>query len=255
MINDFQRAFADLLTTRFLLLSLLPLAVIVPLAMMALASISGGAIDLVQGSGDEANWLADWIATWPLVGGVADYGWVRGLLGLVSAVAGWLLVLLGSLFLAVAVVGLLTPSIVKEVRRRHYPDQIPSDGGGLGAFVIFMLRTLLTFFGLGLLVLPLLLIPGLNLLAINLPFYYWFHRLLSWDVLEAACTRETRGRVASGARTGLMTRTLLLYPMSLVPLAGLLLQVFFVLVLAHYLFARKEAGDGPRGQVKETERN
>ena len=244
MINDLRRAFADLLTPRFLLLSLLPLVVILPLVVTALVSISGGAIDLVQGGGDEANWLANWVATWPLVGGVADYGWVRGLLGLVSAVAGWLLVLLGSLFLAVAVVGLLTPSIVREVRRRHYSDQAPSDGGGMGAFVVFLLRTLLTFIGLGLLVLPLLLIPGLNLLAINLPFYYWFHRLLSWDVLEAACTQEARSRVASGARAGLMTRTLLLYPLSIVPLAGLLLQVFFVLVLAHYLFARTGAEDG-----------
>ena len=243
MIIDFRRAFADLLTPRFLLLSLLPLVVILPLVVMALVSISGGAIDLVQGGGDQANWLADWVATWPLVGGVADYGWVRGLLGLVSAVAGWLLVLLGSLFLAVAVVGLLTPSIVSEVRRRHYPDQDPSDGGGMAVFALFLLRTLLIFVGLGLLVLPLLLIPGINLLAINLPFYYWFHRLLSWDVLEAACTREMRGRVASEARSGLMTRTLLLYPLSLVPQAGLLLQVFFVLVLAHYLFARTRAGD------------
>jgi len=238
MIGDIRRALADLLTPRFLLLSLLPLVVVLPLTVMALVSISGGAAELFQGEGAQANWLADWVATWPLVGGVAGYGWVRGLLGLVGAVAGWLLVLLGSLFLAVAVVGLFTPSIVGEVRRRHYPDRLPGGGGGMGAYVGFLLRTLLTFIGLGLLVLPLLLVPGVNLLAINLPFYYWFHRLLSWDVLEAACTPEMRDRIAPGVRSGLQLRTFLLYPLSIVPLAGLLLQVFFVLVLAHHLLSR-----------------
>jgi hypothetical protein len=242
MSADFRRAFADLLTPRFLLLSLLPLVVVLPLALVALASISGGVADLFQGGATQANWLADWVATWLLVGGVAEFGWVRGLLGLVGAVAGWLLALLGALFLAVAVVGLLTPSIVGEVRRRHYPGRAPGGAGSLAAYFGFLLRTLLAFAGLLLLMVPLLFVPGLNLVAINLPFFYWFHRLLTWDVLEVAGPLPPRERGAT--RAGLLARTLLLYPLSLVPLLGLLLQVFFVLVLAHYLLSRGAAGAG-----------
>jgi hypothetical protein len=241
---DFRRALADLLTPRFLLLSLLPLVVVLPLALVALASISGGVADLFQGGAAQGNWLADWVATWPLVGGVAGVGWVRGLLGLVGAVAGWLLALLGALFLAVAVVGLLTPAIVGEVRRRHYPGRAPGGAGSLAAYLGFLLRTLLAFAGLLLLMLPLLFVPGLNLVAINLPFFYWFHRLLTWDVLEVAGPPSPRERAAGATRAGLLARTLLLYPLSLVPLLGLLLQVFFVLVLAHYLLSREAVGAG-----------
>lgn len=233
MINDFRLALSDLLTPRFLLLSLLPLVVVVPLVVVALTSLGGGVADLWQGGAAEGNWLADWVASWPWVGGVAEVGWVRGLLGIVGAVAGWLLVVLVALFLAVALVGLLTPQIVSEVRRRHYPDAPRSEGFGLVAYLLFLLKTLVGFLGLGLVALPLLFLPGLNLLAINLPFYYWFHRLLAWDVLESACPEASRPGSGQPRQLALASRTALLYALSLIPLLGLLLQVFFVLVLSH----------------------
>jgi hypothetical protein len=244
MINELRRALADLLTPRFLLLSLLPLVVVVPLVILALASLGGGVADAWQGEGSDGNWLADWVATWPWVGGVAEFAWVRGLLGLVGAVAGWLLVVLGALFVAVAVVGLLTPYIVAEVRRRHYPDVPAGEGAGIVAYLLFLAKTLAIFLGLGLLALPLLFLPGLNLLAINLPFYYWFHRLLTWDVLEAACSRAARTGRESPPRLALVSRTLVLYALSLVPLLGLLLQVFFVLVLSHQVLRHATPGAG-----------
>ncbi|MDX1593785.1 MAG: EI24 domain-containing protein [Gammaproteobacteria bacterium] len=239
MIADFRRAVADLLTPRFLLWSLLPLLVVAPVVVLAVASLTGGAVELWQSGGGETNWLADWVATWPWVGGVAEVGWVRGVLGLLGAVAGWLLAVLAALFLAVAVVGLVTPALVAEVRRRHYPDRPAGGGAGVAGYLLFLLRSLLVFMGLVLVVLPLLFVPGLNLLAINLPFYYWFHRLLTWDVLEAACPNDVRPRVAREARFGLVARTVPLYALSLVPLAGLFLQVFFVLVLAHHVLGRQ----------------
>ncbi len=244
MIDDLRRAVADLLTPRFLLLSLLPLVVVLPLLLVALASLGGGLGELWQGTA-ERNWLADWVATWPWIGGLAQYAWVRGLLGLVGAAAGWLLVLLGALFLAVAVVGLLTPQVVGEVRRRHYPGVSPGEGSGLVGYLLFLLRTLAGFAGLGLLALPLLLVPGLSLLAINLPFYYWFHRLLTWDVLDVAGAQELPGKAGHGARIALAGRTLPLYALSLVPPLGLLLPVFFVLVLAHHVLGRLAAGVAP----------
>jgi len=242
--GDLRRALADLFTPRFLLLSLLPLLVLVPLAVMALVSLTGDATAVWREGGGDGGWLADWIATWPWVGGLAEVGWVRGLLGLVAAVAGWLLALLAGLFLGVAVVGLLTPAVVAEVARRHYPDRVLPRGSGIGGYLRFLLRTLVVFLLLGLLVLPLLFVPGINLLALNLPFYYWFHRLLSWDVLDAACSAGTRDAFLGSVRAGLLARTALLYPLSLLPLVGLLLQVFFVLVLAHYALRRLAAAPG-----------
>jgi len=253
VIRDFQRAFGDLLTPRFLLLSLLPLVVVLPLVGVALASLSGGVADLWQGGAADSNWLADWVATWPWVGGVADYGWVRGLLGLVGAVAGWLLVVLGALFLAVAVVGLLTPYIVGEVRRRHYPGTPAVEAAGVITYLLFLLKSLVVFVGLGLLALPLLFLPGVNLLAINLPFYYWFHRLLSWDVLEAACPGDAQPGSGRPTRLSLASRTLALYVLSLVPLLGLLLQVFFVLVLSHHVLQHASRAAGSERVAKPRE--
>jgi hypothetical protein len=75
-------------------------------------------------------------------------------------------------------------------------------------------------------------------LAINLPFFYWFHRLLVWDVASAIHDLPAYRQVGGPVRAGLLLRTVALYPLSLLPLVGLLLQVAFVLVLTHYMLAR-----------------
>lgn len=225
-------ALRDQLTPRLLLYALLPLLVVMPLLAWA-------AIDLLAGDAEGGVWLIDLFARIPLLGGAAEYAWVRTVLGLVGQTAGWLLVLLAGLFLAVALVGMLTPAIVAEVRRRHYAGVAVRGSLGLGDYLRFLGSTLLRFMLLALLVLPLLFVPVVNLLAIHLPFYYWFHRLLSWDVLTTLFTPDQVTARRAQTRFGLLWRTALLYPLSLLPLVGLLLQVLFVLVLAHYLLGRE----------------
>jgi len=244
-MGSLSRAVADLLTPRFLALSLLPVMVVVPLLALMLTSLGGSVSDLWHGGGTaDGGWLADLFAALPLVGGLARLGWFATLLGIVGQVAGWLLGLLAALFLAVAFVGLLTPWIVAEVRRRHYPGVELRGSGGVAEFARFLLRTFVVFLGLLLLALPLMFIPGLNVLAINLPFFYWFHRLLSWDVAASIAGEAQAQTVLGSVRHGVMLRTLVLYPLSLVPLLGLCLQVLFVLVLTHYLLPRVALAEG-----------
>jgi len=222
----------DLASGRLLLLSLLPMLVVVVLLGWAVSDVS---ID----AGEGGEWLVGLLAQVPLIGGIAEVQWVQTVVGLIGQMAGWLLVLLAGLFLAVAIVGMLTPMIVAEVQRRHYPDVQVRGSMGIGGYLLFMGPTLLRFLLLLLLMLPLMFVPVINLLAINLPFYYWFHRLLSWDIVTTLYPSDQVQERHKQVRMGLMWRTALLYPLSLLPLVGLMLQVLFVLVLAHYLLERE----------------
>ncbi|HEY5791607.1 MAG TPA: EI24 domain-containing protein [Gammaproteobacteria bacterium] len=233
-----SRALRDLLTPRFLGLSLLPVLAVVLLLFGMLASLGVELGQAAGASGEAAEgWLVELFAALPWVGGLAGYGWFRAVLELLGQVAGWLLALLAALFFSVAVVGLLSPWIVGEVARRHYPRlELRGSEGALG-YLRFLLRSLGVFLALLLLVLPLLLVPGLNLLALNVPFYYWFHRLLSWDVASVIEEPGAARALLARERLRLLPWTLLLYLLSLLPLLGLLLPVFFLLLLAHLLLA------------------
>jgi hypothetical protein len=76
----------------------------------------------------------------------------------------------------------------------------------------------------------------LGLAALNLPFYYLFHTLLTRDVAGEILDKEEMAILFRQAKWRLMTTTLLLYLLSLIPFVGIFGQVFFVLVLAHQTF-------------------
>lgn len=234
-MQSILRALRDQFTRRMMLYALLPLLVVMPLMVWA-------TLDLFGGEAGGGAWLVGWFARIPLIGGAAEWGWFGGMLSLLGQTAGWLLVLLAGLFLAIAVVGLLTPSILAALQRRHYPDVVLRGSVGVGGQLRFYASTLLRFVLLLLLMLPLMFVPLVNLVALNLPFYYWFHRLLCWDVASTIYPPDALAERMDSASAGLRGRTLLLYPLTLVPLLGMLLPVLFVLVLGHYLLAREAVG-------------
>ncbi len=149
---------------------------------------------------------------------------------------GSFLVLLISIVVALAVIGFLTPPILKELQRRHYRDIELIGFDGIGTMIWSFVKSFLVMIALFLLLMPLYFIPLINVIALNVPFYYFFHKLLTYDVASTLCTKEEYFQIMYVKGNSMRMKTLLLYMISLIPFAVLFATVFFVIYIGHSFF-------------------
>lgn len=146
-----------------------------------------------------------------------------------------------AIFTAILVIGFLTPGIVKEIQTRHYPE-IEIEGHGNAVTTLFhSLKYLAITFLLLIVLIPFYFIPLINIVAINLPFYYLFHKFYLLDVGTTALTREQYKKMMYFQGNKVRLTTLLLYLIALIPFAALITPVFNVIVLSHTVFRNKQA--------------
>ena len=140
---------------------------------------------------------------------------------------------------AIVVIGFLTPAIMKELHKRHYSTlTLESHGTILGGMFHSLKYVMITFLLLIVLI-PLYFIPFVNIVAINLPFYYLFHKFYLMDVGGAAMSKEEFKKMMFFQGNQVRINTFLLYLLSMVPFAVLFTPVFNVLVLGHTVFQNK----------------
>jgi hypothetical protein len=166
-----------------------------------------------------------------------------------------------AMFVALFIIGFLTPYIVKEIRRRHYP-QLPADQhGSLIGILLATLKHTLIMVLLFLVLMPLYFVPMLNLIAINLPFYYLFHKLYLLDVSSETTTRERFKLIMLFHGNKVRMTTLGLYLISLIPFAAYFTPVYNVIVLTHLMLRKtveveahheKTSGEGQSDPAKIT---
>ncbi len=149
---------------------------------------------------------------------------------------GSFLVLLISIVVALAVIGFLTPPILKELQQRHYQTIKLIGFDGITTVVWNFTKSFLVMIGLFLLLMPLYFVPLINIIALNIPFYYFFHRLLTYDVASTLCTKEEYVHIMHFKGNAMRIKTLLLYMVSLIPFAVLFATVFFVIYIGHSFF-------------------
>ncbi len=86
------------------------------------------------------------------------------------------------------------------------------------------------------LLIPFYFIPLVNIVAINIPLYYFFHKMLTFDVSSSICTKEEAKQIAFFNAKNLRVKTALLYLLSLVPFAIFFGAIFFIIYLGHTYF-------------------
>lgn len=91
-------------------------------------------------------------------------------------------------------------------------------------------------FLLFILFIPLYFIPIINLIAINLPIYYFFHKLLTFDVASTILTEDEYKLIHAKKAGAFRFRTLLLYFLSMIPSIMLFSAVFYIIYLGHSYF-------------------
>jgi uncharacterized protein involved in cysteine biosynthesis len=211
MLTDLSRAFGQLSdpgTRRYVLWSVLGALAV------ATALIAGIELALTLLAETGRSWL-DWI--------------VRALGGLGAVVAAWFL------FPAVVslILGFLLDGVVGAVEARHYPLLPPPRASGLAESLGGALRLGLVAVALNLLVLPVYLLPGVNLVVWLLLNGY----LLGREYVETVAARRMGRREAAllrrGHRLGVLASGAIVAGLLLVPVVNLVAPVVGIALMTH----------------------
>ncbi|EDZ61221.1 hypothetical protein SMGD1_0349 [Sulfurimonas gotlandica GD1] len=149
---------------------------------------------------------------------------------------GSFLVLYASIFIAILVIGFLTPFVLKELQRRHYQDveMIGYSNIISGLFLVMKWATIMLL--LFIFLIPFYFIPLLNIIAFNLPLYYFFHKMITFDISSNICTKEENKKIHYFSANKIRLKTLVLYIVSLIPFAIFFGAIYYVIYLGHTYF-------------------
>lgn len=175
-----------------------------------------------------------------LIAFLFQYSLISWLVSFLVYTVGTIFILMFSVFLTVIIIGFLTPSILKIIHQKHY-NHLQTNGFGTILSPLFIaIKSAIIMILLFILFIPLYFIPGINILAFNLPFYYFFHKLLTYDVASTILTEEEYKIIHGKSANAFRFRTGFLYFLSLIPSLMLFTAVFFIIYLGHSYFQELE---------------
>ena len=151
---------------------------------------------------------------------------------IVFLVASYFILIL-AVIIAVIVVGFFTPLVIKKLKSRHYPPFEIKGHGSLIAVLWHALKSILIMIVLYLILIPFYFIPFLNIIAFNLPAYYFFHKMLVFDVGSSMNSKKEYLQIKAIVGNQIRLRTLLMYLLTLIPFVGIFFPLFFVIYLSH----------------------
>ena len=153
----------------------------------------------------------------------------------VYAIGGFF-VLYASIFIAVLILGFLTPYILKELQFRHYNDVELIGFSNVLSAILSTLKWAFIMILLFIAFIPLYFIPLVNIIALNFPLYYFFHKMINYDIGSTICTQEEFSKIKYFNATKLRIKSLILYLLSMIPFVIFFATVFFVIYLGHTYF-------------------
>jgi len=229
ILQAFARAARDLFHPKMLWLVVWPLGV--SLAAWVLAAVFFGDDAVAWLSTTLADsWIGRLMSEWLPVGAVATgLGWLL------------LIVLLVPLVLATAsvILGIASmPAMVAHVAGRSYPDLEYRRGGTLAGSIGNAVLGVAVFLGVGLVSLPLWLVPPLWPFLAALLMGYLNQRMFRYDALAEHATAGEMRELFTRHRRELFGLGVLVSLLSYVPFAGLVVPVVAGLAFIHYGLAR-----------------
>jgi len=175
----------------------------------------------------EGTALIEWLMSSALTSWIATF--------LIYTVGSFLTLYL-SIFVALIIVGFLTPTILKEIQHRHYQDVAMRGDSNIFEALFLMLKWVTIMLLMFLAFIPLYFIPLVNIVAFNLPLYYFFHKMMTYDVGSTICTKEESMKIKFFHATSLRLKTFALYLISLIPFVVFFASVFYIIYLGHSYF-------------------
>lgn len=149
---------------------------------------------------------------------------------------GSLAVLFLSIFIALLIIGLMTHWILKELQQRHYQDVAMIGFSNFFVAILLAIKWFVIMLLLYIILIPLYFIPIIDIVAFNFPLYFFFHKMLIFDVSSTICTKEEANTIKYRYGNTLRLKTLALYLISLIPFMIFFASVFYVIYLGHSYF-------------------
>jgi hypothetical protein len=166
------------------------------------------------------------------------YSFTSWLAGFLFYTIGTVIVLQASVILSVIVIGFLTPMILEILHKRYYSHLILHGDGNLLAPLWVLIKSALMMIILFLVLIPVYFVPVLNVIALSLPLYYFFHKLLNFDVSSTILSKEEYKVIYKKEGNNFRLRTLFLYFISMIPFATLFTAVYYIIYLGHAYFIK-----------------
>ena len=247
-IDILIKSFKDFLTSKMLRIALVPLIVtMVILYMLFFAAADFGITalqEVAQASQNGEEVIIDESApfyfVWAtyLIVFLFKYSFTSWIAGFLLYTVGTILVLKISVILSIVVIGFLTPMILAKIHKRHYSHLTLHGHGTMLSPLWVLLKSGLMMIVLFVILIPLYFIPIINFFAFSLPFYYFFHKLLNYDVASTLLSEKEFKVIYKKEGNQFRLRTAFLYFISMIPFVTLFTAVFFVIYLGHAYFIK-----------------
>jgi len=214
----FSLSFRDFFTKEFLLLAILPFFVSAGLFFGLYAIL----VDV------------------PIVEGSFFTNIFTNLISMILYALGGIASIMLSLLSALVIIGFLTPYAVSIVHKRHYSEIKCNTSITIMQSLIFFTKTFAIFLMLLILFTPLYFIPAINALALQALFFYLFHTLLVFDVGTNIFNSSEYKIFKKKKYFTILTTNFVLFMLSQIPMIGLLIPLFTVIVITHISFRYKK---------------
>ena len=166
------------------------------------------------------------------------YSFTSWIAGFLLYTIGTVIVLQASVILSIVVIGFLTPMILDILHKRYYSHLTLHGHGSLLSPLWVMAKSGLVMIVLFIVLIPVYFVPVLNIIAFALPLYYFFHKLLNFDVSSTILSKEEYKEIYAKEGNSFRLRTLFLYFISMFPFATLFTAVYYIIYLGHAYFIK-----------------
>ena len=141
-----------------------------------------------------------------------------------------------SILFALVIIGFMTPFVVKIIHKKYYPEVKKEQFGTIFDSLFMLFKTLFVMMMLYFLFIPLYFIPLVGTIAVSFPLYYFFHKMLVFDVGTNLMSRVNYTFMKIAHKGELRVGTLVMYIISMIPVFGLFLSLFYVIYITHLEF-------------------
>ena len=181
------------------------------------------------------------------------YSFTSWIAGFLFYTVGTVLVLQASVILSIIVIGFLTPMILAILHKKYYSHLSLNPYGTLLSPIWVLFKSALIMIILFIVLIPVYFVPILNIIALSLPLYYFFHKLLNFDVSSTILSKEEFKIIYEKDATSFRLRTLFLYFISLIPFATLFTAVYYIIYLGHGYFLKLDELQKIRNKEEENQ--
>lgn len=166
------------------------------------------------------------------------YSFTSWIAGFLLYTIGTVIVLQASVIFTIIIIGFLTPMILGILHKKYYSHLQLNGYGTITSSIWVLVKSAFMMILLIILLIPVYFVPVLNIIAFALPLYYFFHKLLNFDVSSTILSAEQYKIIYEKEGNNFRLRTLFLYFISMIPFATLFTAVYYIIYLGHAYFTK-----------------